>query len=108
MELFHLMTQPLKHTSPPGAPLWQLVPISTHETPGEGAVSLQLSITALQPGPQASENHCGFLEISTLQKQLLLPAEIVLAWVKSGMEVTFGRKPGENQVLQTLTMATDS
>ena len=60
LELFHLMTQPLKHTSPPGAPLWQLVPISTHETPGEGAVSLQLSITALQPGPQASENHCGF------------------------------------------------
>lgn len=65
--------------------------------------------TPLLPGGALnSENHGGFLEISTLQKQLLLPAEIVLAWVKSGMEVTFGRKPGENQVLQTLTMATDS
>ena len=44
------MTRPLRHTSPPGAPLWQLVPISTHATPGEGAVSPQLSITAPRPG----------------------------------------------------------
>ena len=49
-----------------------------------------------------------FLEISTLPKQLLLPAEIVLIWVKSGMEVTFGRKPRENQELPTLSTATDS
>lgn len=63
--------------------------------------------TPLLPGGALnSENHGGFLEISTLQKQLLLPAEIVLAWVKSGWKVTLGENPGE-QVLQTLTMATD-
>lgn len=65
--------------------------------------------TPLLPGGALnSENHGGFLEISTLQKQLLLPAEIVLVWVKSRMEVTYGRKPRENQEFQTLTMATDS